>query len=248
MMESAKGLLKSNKSVSVILAGYNEEDNIERSVGLIYETLESAFQEFEVILVNDASKDNTGAVMHEFAALKDNVVVLDNFVNLNFGTSVLRGMVAARYDYITFNACDLPLSPQDLIRLIEEMPEDCDMLVMERMDYETTRWRGITSGINKALLHLLFPRLTAGTPVLNYVQIYRKRIIKSIIPLARSPIFVWPELVFRAKLLSGAKWRNEKVKCNVKNVRKGAFGHPHDIIWGMYDMLRFRIRLWGKTI
>jgi undecaprenyl-phosphate 4-deoxy-4-formamido-L-arabinose transferase len=70
--------------------------------------------------------------------------------------------------------------------------------------------------------------------------------IRSIIPFARSPIFVWPELIFRAKL-KGYKVDNIRVKCNVENVRKGAFGHPHDIMWGIYEMLRFRIRLWNKN-
>jgi undecaprenyl-phosphate 4-deoxy-4-formamido-L-arabinose transferase len=94
----------------------------------------------------------------------------------------------------------------------------------------------------------LFPRLSRKTPVLNFTQIYRKRIIDQIVPLSRSPIFVWPELIYRAKLLSDSKWKNAKVKCRVENLRKGAFGHPHDIIWGMYDMARFRIRLWKKDI
>ncbi len=92
---------------------------------------------------------------------------------------------------------------------------------------------------------ILFPALVKGTPVLNFVQIYKRDKIRSIIPLARSPIFVWPELIFRAKL-SGLYVKNVPVKCNIENLRKGAFGHPHDIIWGIYDMLRFRIRVWKK--
>lgn len=240
--------MKSNKSLSVVICGYNEESNIENAAFQMYATLNGAFNDFELILVDDASKDNTLDVMKKYAEGKNNVVVVENNVNLNFGCSALRGMLMAKKDYITFTACDLPYAPSDLVALVNNMDADCDMLVMERTDYITTRWRGITSRINTLMLHILFPILTKGTPVLNFAQIYRKRIIRRIIPLARSPIFVWPELIFRAKLIKNVKWENVKVKCRVDSLRKGAFGHPHDIIWGIYDMMRFRIRLWIKDI
>lgn len=238
--------MKSQKSVSMILAGYNEENNIEQSMKLSYEMLDKNFETFEIILVDDASKDNTLEKMICFARQHKNVYVLPDYVNLNFGTAVLRGLMASKYEYVVYNACDLPLAPLDMANLILEMEENTDVLVLERTDYKTTKWRGITSDINRLLLKLLFPKLMKGTPVLNFVQIYRKSIIKNILPLARSPIFVWPELIFRAKL-AGLHVENVPVKCNVENVRKGAFGHPHDIIWGIYDMFRFRIRLWCKN-
>lgn len=238
--------MKSQKSVSMILAGYNEEENIEQSMNVSYEILNEKFEKFEMILVDDASKDKTLENMKRFSEIHDNVRVLPNYINLNFGTAVLRGLIAAKYDYIVYNACDLPLAPEDMANLLLEMEETTDVLVLERTGYKTTKWRGITSDVNKLLLKILFPKLTKGTPVLNFVQIYKKDIIKRILPLARSPIFVWPELIFRAKL-AGLHVENVPVKCNVENVRKGAFGHPHDIIWGIYDMLRFRIRLWRKN-
>jgi len=240
--------MKSEKSVSVVIAGYNEEKIIEISAERMYNTLQAAFEKFELILVDDASKDRTGELMRSFSEGKENVIVLENNINLNFGTATLRGMSVAKYDYITFTACDLPVSPEDIVRCVNEMPDDCDMLVMERTDYITTKWRGFTSEVNRVLLRILFPILTRKTPVLNFSQIYRKRIMKKIMPLARSPIFVWPELIFRAKMIKRCRWQNIKVRCRVENLRRGAFGHPHDIIWGMYDMFRFRIRLWSGRI
>lgn len=238
--------MKSYKSVSLILAGYNEEDNIERSMELSYNILKDKFEKFEIILVDDASRDRTLAKMIDFANNYENVEVLPNYINLNFGTSILRGLMAAKYEYIVYNACDLPLEPNDMADILLEMDEKTDVLVLERTGYKTTKWRGITSDLNKLLLKILFPKLTKGTPVLNFVQIFKSDILNKILPLSRSPIFVWPELIFRAKLL-GLNVKNIPVRCNIENVRKGAFGHPHDIIWGIYDMLRFRIRLWSGT-
>lgn len=236
--------MKSQKSVSLVLAGYNEEKNIDQSMQKLYQALNENFENYELLLVDDASHDHTLEKMQVFASEHENARLLPNYVNLNFGTSVLRGLLAAKNDYIIYNACDLPLSPDDMVKLLSE--ENADVIVLERIDYKTTKWRSITSNVNKILLKILFPNLVKGTPILNFVQIYKRDIIRDILPLARSPIFVWPELIFRAKLLK-LRVKNIPVKCNVENLRKGAFGHPHDIIWGIYDMLRFRIRVWQKN-
>lgn len=239
--------MKSKRSVSAILAGYNEENNIDKSMEILYGSLETHFEKFELILVDDASTDSTLEKMGRFAEAKRGVRVLPNYANLNFGSSVLRGLMAAKNDFVIYNACDLPLSADDMVRMILDMPEGADVLVLERTGYKTTYWRGITSIANQLLLKILFPGLTKGTPVLNFVQIYKRNILKEIVPLARSPIFVWPELVFRAKL-GGFTVKNVQAGYNAGTcIRRGAFGHPHDIIWGIYDMLRFRIRLWGKS-
>lgn len=235
------------KKVSVILAGYNEEQNIDRAMEETYRALKEKCEQFELVLVDDASKDRTLEKMEWFATEHPGTKVLPDCVNLNFGTAVLRGMCAATGDLLVFNACDLPLSPEDMIKQLEAMEADTDVVVLERTAYRTTRWRGVTSNLNHIMLKLLFPGLTRGTPVLNYVQIYRREAFRQIIPFARSPIFVWPEMVFRARK-KNMKIVNVPVKCNVENLRRGAFGHPHDIIWGIYEMLRFRIRLWGKSI
>lgn len=238
---------KSKRPVSVVMAGYNEEKLAEKSMTRVYAALEEHFEQFELVLVDDASKDHTLALMEAFAKTHEHVVVLRNNVNLNFGTAVLRGLVEATGEFVVFEAFDLGLSVKDMVRLLLEVPADVDVLVAERQGYTPTRWRKITSKVNGLLVKILFPKLTKGTPVLNYVQVFRREIVPKIIPLARSPIFVWPELVFRAKL---AKMNvlNVPVQCSMDVKRSGSFGHPHDIIWGIYDMLRFRLRLWQKNV
>ncbi len=235
-------------SVSFVMAGYNEAENVLPAVEEVWQVLSNNFKDFEIILVNDGSKDGTLERMEQCEKKFPNIRVLDNLVNLNFGASVLRGIKAAKKDYVVYDAFDLPLQPQDFIEKFEKMAEmNSDVLVLQRASYPCTLWRKIASNINVIFLRILFPILTRKTPILNFTQIYRRSVLDSIMPLARSPIFVWPELVFRAKC-RGFKVDNVIAVPYVKNVRKGAFGHPHDIIWGMYDMLRFRIRLWIKNV
>ncbi len=232
--------------VSYVLAGYNERKLIESSVNKCIEMLERDFSDYELILIDDASKDGTGDIMRRFAQNNPKVKYLENVVNLNFGTSVLRGVKVASKPYVVYNAVDLPFPLDDTKKIIRKA-QKYDVLVLERVDYNAVKWRRITSKGNSFLLHLLFPGLMRGTPVTNYVQVYRTDIVDRITPLARSPIFVWPEMIFRAKL-SGLRVGNMKNKPDIKEARSGAFGHPHDILWGVYDMLRFRIRCWENKL
>lgn len=232
--------------ISYILAGYNEEGIIEESAKKCLKMLETDFDDYELILVNDASKDNTGKIMRMIAEQNEKVIYLENGVNLNFGTSVLRGLKAATKEYVVYNAIDLCFPIADTKKIIMKA-QKYDVLVLQRIGYIGTFWRKIASGINRLLLNILFPKLMRGTPITNYVQVFRRGIIDSIIPLARSPIFVWPEMIFRAKLM-GMRVGNVKNVPHVEGVKAGAFGKPHDIIWGIYEMLRFRVRCWKRNI
>ena len=63
---------------------------------------ESTFKNFEVILINDASKDNTKQVLKDYAKYKSNIIVLTNPKNLGMEGTRNRGIEFARGKYIGF--------------------------------------------------------------------------------------------------------------------------------------------------
>ena len=226
--------------VSYIISAYNEEPILLDSINYCIECLNKDFEDYELILVDDGSKDKTGKIMDEIAKKNKKVIVLHNLINLNFGISVQRALSIASNDYVIYNAADLPLDPAATITIIELMNDGTDVLVLQRKKYIGTNiWRRFTSFINRSIVFILFLKEKSGIRDTNYIQVYRKDIIKQILPISRGPIFSWPEMIFRAKRL-GLKVKTHNVEYNPRHVRKGAFGKPHDIIWGLYEMLRFR--------
>lgn len=232
--------------ISYILAGYNEEAIIATSIERCLASLKTAFDDYELILIDDGSLDDTGKIMDQFAENNSKIKVLHNLVNLNFGTSILRGMMIAQKEWVIYNAVDLPLLPEETKNVLKAA-QGYDVLVLDRISYDCVLWRSITSKVNSLLLKVLFPILKQGLPTTNYIQVFRNDRIKNCIPISRSPIFVPPEMIFRAKL-SGLRVGNYKHSPHIDQTRKGAFGKPHDIIWGIYEMLRFRFRLWRHKI
>ncbi len=241
---------KINTSISFILPVYNEKNLLEPAVSRCLKALSETFTDFEIILVDDGSTDGISEVLDSLESSSANLKVLRNIVNLNVGIAVQRGLMSARCDYAVHNAVDLPLAPEDLAALMEQM-NGCDLLVLERSSYAGyMKWRVVTSLVNRMLLKIFFPSAVKGMFDLNYTQIYRTEILPKIIPLAKSPAFTTPEMIIRAKYLN-LNVKQALVDYMPRLSGTGAFGKPHDILWSMYDMFRFRLKLWrnkSKTL
>jgi glycosyltransferase involved in cell wall biosynthesis len=228
-------------SVSVILPVYNEVLLLKPAIDQCLNALSARFEDFEVIVIEDGSIDGTGSLADRIAGEGHRVTVLHNGINLNLGISILRGFSAAQKDLIVFNSVDLPLAPHDIAGLAAQM-SDCDVLVCERLAYEgATAWRRLTSFLNRLLLHALFPVLTRNLRDMNFTLMFRRSVRTALMPLARSPAFTQVEMILRARRLK-LKVKVVSVAYHSRTLGKGALGRPHDIIWTLCDMLRFRIR------
>ena len=232
---------KKSSSISLVLPIYNEQGLIEKAVERCLEALSSDFEDFEIILIDDGSNDQTGEIIDQYAERNKQIRALHNKVNLNFGASIQRGIAAAQKDYILPTAIDLPLEPKDIASLIERM-HCLDLLVLERRIYSgATLWRKVTSKINRLMLHIFFPSATANLRDLNYTQICRRAVVPMIMPLAKSPAFTLSEMILRAKY---NKLRVDSADVDYHHREKGkaALGKPYDIIWAVSDMFRFWIK------
>jgi len=243
---------KSDKSISIIIPVYNEEKLLKNAVEVSLEKLSRNFNDFEIILVDDGSKDNSMHILKEHFSGLENVHIHANHINLNQGITVQRGMALAKKQYVTFVGVDLALDYDELKEVMDDIGDN-DLVILQRKVYAgATNWRLLTSKVNIWIRKLLFPILTSGIRDMNNTQVYRQSILKSILPLAKSPAFTTPEMIMRTKIL-GYKVQIKDVTYHERKVGKGSLGKLHDILWTIYDMFRFRYLLWiglekhGKT-
>lgn len=108
--------------VSIIIPAYNEE----KSVGELVRKSRELYPEYEIIVVNDGSKDNTAAVAKEAGA-----VVYSHPYNIGNGAAIKSGIRRASGDVFVFMDADAQHNPEDIKRLVEHMPE-FDMVVGAR--------------------------------------------------------------------------------------------------------------------
>jgi len=110
----------SNPTVSVIVPAYNAESFIENCVQSI---LSQTYTDFELILVNDGSKDSTSTICHRLAEQDSRITVIDQE---NGGSSSAKntGMDAAKGNYIEFVDADDTLDASYMEQLLRGMAED----------------------------------------------------------------------------------------------------------------------------
>ena len=123
---------KCDESLSFVMAGYNEQSNVRQAVKTVADALEEAFDKYEIILVDDGSTDRTLSLMRSCAEEDRHIRVIENGVNLNYGSSVLRGMKAAKLDWVVYDAFDLEMEPHEFVRRFRDMDKTLDVMVFDR--------------------------------------------------------------------------------------------------------------------
>jgi glycosyltransferase involved in cell wall biosynthesis len=106
-------------SISIVIPAYNEERRLPATLRSILEYLRTRdWAPWEIVVVNDGSKDGTAAVAARFAAEHAGVRVLENPGNRGKGYSVRHGMLEAQGDWALFTDADLSAPIEELDKMI----------------------------------------------------------------------------------------------------------------------------------
>lgn len=109
--------------LSVVIPAYNEEKRIAKTIKDICNYLNAQDYSWELIVVDDGSKDKTIDVSK--AARGDNPLrVLENEVNRGKGYTVIRGCLAAKGKYVLFTDADQSTPIQEVEKLLKALEEE----------------------------------------------------------------------------------------------------------------------------
>ncbi len=110
-------------SVSLVIPAHNEEAILENNLSIICEYMESIEDEYdwEIILVNDGSKDKTAELADKFASAKSNVRVYHHKNNQFLGGALRTGFKHCKGDYIITMDLDLSYSPDHIEKLLSSI-------------------------------------------------------------------------------------------------------------------------------
>jgi glycosyltransferase involved in cell wall biosynthesis len=106
-----------NFSLSVILPAYNEEQAISSTLNHILTTLNGPVRDFEVIVVNDGSKDRTAAIVAAIANANSHVRLITHKVNQGYGATLVNGFAAATKELTFFMDSDGQFDIRDIFQL-----------------------------------------------------------------------------------------------------------------------------------
>lgn len=147
----------SESSVSFIVFALNEETEIEPTVNTLREAVKGAsVADYEIVLVNDGSTDNTGRIMDALASADNRIIAVHNETNLGPGGALKKGVAAAHCDYFMAIAGDNAAPIASIRKTIEHLGE-ADIIISYASNPEVRSFRRrFGSNAFKSLINLLF--------------------------------------------------------------------------------------------
>lgn len=184
-------------ALTLILPAYNEEAGIGRAVAEADAALARLGLAYEILVIDDGSRDGTAMAAREAAAQRPCVAVLQHLDNRGYGAALRTGFEAARGDRVAFTDADCQFDLADLGRLLP-LTETHPIAVGYRVDRQDSRMRKFYSrGYN------VLARALLGTTVRDIdcaLKIFRRDALLHLLP--ESPgFFVNTEMLTRARQL-----------------------------------------------
>ena len=137
---------------SVIIPCYNSEGSLPKLIERLDEILPTLFDQFEVILVNDSSRDNTWPVIVQLTEAYPWVQGINLMRNYGQHNTLLCGIRSARYDYIVTMDDDLQHPPQEIAKLLALLHQGYDVVYGTPQHEQHGFLRDMASQVTKVAL------------------------------------------------------------------------------------------------
>jgi glycosyltransferase involved in cell wall biosynthesis len=229
-------------ALSYFFPAHNEAENIEALVAEALAELPKLADEFEIICVDDGSRDATPQLADKLAASDPHVRAVHHAVNQGYGAAVRTGLRSARFDLVSFSDGDRQFKVADLARLLERMarPDNPDVVAGYRLKRADPFIRTAYARAYRLALNIFY-RL--GVRDVDCAFKLFKRSALEGIRLESGGAFMSAELLIKLKQ------RNRRiVEVGVPHYPRTAGSptgaKPSVIFRAMRDFWRLRIRLW----
>lgn len=120
--------------LSVVIPAFNEAENFYKgALAEAVDYLAARSYPWELILVNDGSRDNTSELLHNFAKGRPQVRVIDN-PHQGKAATVITGALSARGKFVLFSDMDQATPISEVDKIIEKLEAGSDIVIGSRQD------------------------------------------------------------------------------------------------------------------
>lgn len=213
--------------LSVILPAYNEEKMIQKAAGTIDGILSREGIPYEIVFVNDGSKDNTWNEIEETARQNPNVVGVHFSRNFGKEAAMLAGLASASGDCCAVMDCDLQHPPETLVEMYRLWEQGYE--VVEGVK----RSRGKESAMHRASAGLFYRMISAAVKI----DMSRASDFKLLDRKAVDALLAMPERnVFFRALSSWIGYRTIAVEFDVQARTEG------ESKWSTWSLVQYAVK------
>jgi glycosyltransferase involved in cell wall biosynthesis len=144
--------------ISAVMPAFNEEGNLQQSVSRMAKALSDHARSFEIIVVDDGSRDGTAAVLDGLKAQYPTLRVIRHPVNRGYGAAVRSGFDAARFTWVFLMDADNQFDPAEVGLLLAHATE-AEIIAGFRRQRRDPLARRLNAWAFFSLVRVLFGRL-----------------------------------------------------------------------------------------
>ncbi|MDX6305641.1 MAG: hypothetical protein QOI77_2610 [Blastocatellia bacterium] len=220
-----------SNSITAFLPVFNDHGTIARLVNDALSVLPSFTDDYEVILINDGSTDQSGAIADELARTSAHVKVVHHASNQGYGAALRTGFKHARGDLIFYTDGDGQYDVRELALLIPLMTDGVDVVNGYKIKRHDNYYRRASGAIYNRLARFLF-RLPIRDVDCDFRLIRRGAMQK--ILLSKSSGAICVELV-RKLTIAGCVFREVPVHHYQRPHGKSQFFTPRRVALTIFD-------------
>jgi len=184
------------RELSLFLPVYNEEANLEKTVKDVIPVLRQIAKKYELIIVNDGSKDRSGEIAQNLARDNPFIRVITHPSNQGYGAALKSGFYNSQHEWIAFIDADGQFDFTEVTKLIEKAKE-FDVIVGYRLNRQDSFKRKLFgwgwTTLSKILLGISVRDVDCA------FKLIKRKVIKTIPPLQSTRGgMISPELLARA--------------------------------------------------
>ncbi len=145
-----------NNLISIVIPVYNSEKNLPLLLEKIKEVFARLSYHFEIIFVNDSSKDNSQRVLNEIHQNNSNVLVIELSRNFGQQNAILCGFGYVSGKYVITMDDDLQNNPEAIPQFIEIIQQGYDCVIAAFPSKKGGRFRGLGTRVIRKINHMVF--------------------------------------------------------------------------------------------
>lgn len=205
--------------VSVVIPCRNEEENIAETLLGIQKEFERNKIEYEIVVVNDGSTDNTEAVIRKLGQSDARIRLVSNNPPHGIGNAIKCGLDEYKGDYVIVAMADASDDPKDMVSFVREIQKGFDCCFGSRWQNGAIvknypRFKFILNRLTNCFISLIFK--CRYTDVTNAFKCYSRETIEGIKPIMSHHFNVTVELPLKAIVrgyrysVISTNWRGRK--------------------------------------
>ena len=153
---------------------YNGETSLQKLCRRLTEVLPAVATSYEIILVNDCSRDGSWGIISHFAVTVPGVRGINLMRNYGQHNALLCGIRAAEYDLIVTMDDDLQHPPEEIPRLLARLQRDSTLFMARRRQHGSALMRALASRITRLALSMAIGRELARN--VSAFRVFRTRL------------------------------------------------------------------------